>query len=153
MYLNEEITYPVVKVVEDGKPEEMTLKSALVLAQDRDEDLVLVDENRRVCRIFDYGKEQYRQEKVAKKQKVMKTKEVKFTASTGDHDFDTKLRQINKFLSRGDDVKVTVRLRSREPFELAETMILRAFDGVDDEISRGKISQSRNMVSTVFTVR
>lgn len=96
-----------------------TRQEALEIAQTRNLDLVLVAPNAKppVCRIMDYGKyrfEQQKKEKEArKKQKVINIKEVRFTPGIGDHDFETKLKNARKFLEKGDKVKAAVRFRGR----------------------------------------
>src|SRR5690625_4201661 len=66
---------------------------------------------------MDYGKYRYEQQKreqaARRKQKVVNVKEVRFTPSIGDHDFNTKLRQSRRFLEKGDKVKASVRFRGR----------------------------------------
>lgn len=70
-----------------------------------------------VCRIMNYGKFRYEQQKkdqeARRKQKVIQVKEVRFTPGIGDHDFETKLRNARKFLEKGDKVKASVRFRGR----------------------------------------
>ncbi len=71
-----------------------------------------------VCRIMDYGKYQYQQKKkqqeARKKQVQIQLKEVKFRPKTDEHDFQTKVRHIRRFLEGGDRCKVTVFFRGRE---------------------------------------
>ena len=71
-----------------------------------------------VCRLMDYGKFKYEQQKKAnearKKQKVVEIKEVKVRPNIDDHDYDVKMRQMKTFISEGDKVKVTLRFRGRE---------------------------------------
>jgi translation initiation factor IF-3 len=71
-----------------------------------------------VCRIMDYGKFKYiqskREQEARKKQTVILVKEIKVRPKTDDHDLDTKVKHIRRFLSEGDKVKVTVRFRGRE---------------------------------------
>lgn len=71
-----------------------------------------------VCKIMDYGKfrfEQSKREKEAKKnQRVMEVKEIRMSPGIGENDFNTKLKNGQKFLSDGDRLKVTVRFRGRE---------------------------------------
>ena len=83
-------------------------------------DLVEVSPNANppVCKIIDYGKYKYQlQKKLAeakKKQKTFEVKEVKIRPGIEDHDYDVKLKSINRFLSDGDKVKITLRFRGRE---------------------------------------
>ena len=71
-----------------------------------------------VCRVMDYGKFQFEQNKkkhaAKKKQKQIQVKEVKFRPGTEDGDYQVKLRNLIRFLSNGDKVKVTLRFRGRE---------------------------------------
>ena len=98
----------------------LATRDALQIARDRGFDLVEVAPNADppVCRIMDYGKFKYQQQKKAqeakKKQTVIKIKEVKFRPKTDEHDYQTKLKQIAKFLEGGDRCKVTVFFRGRE---------------------------------------
>jgi len=71
-----------------------------------------------VCRIMDYGKFRYEQQKKDKEQrknqKVVDIKEVRFSATIDEHDYQTKLRNVFKFLKEEDKVKCTIRFRGRE---------------------------------------
>ena len=71
-----------------------------------------------VCKILDYGKFKYEEQKRAnqarKKQKTFDVKEIKMRPGIDDHDYDVKMRAISKFLGTGDKVKVTMRFRGRE---------------------------------------
>lgn len=95
-------------------------EEALSLAQDRDMDLVEVapTANPPVCRIMDYGKHKYKASKKAheakKKQKIIHLKEVKFRPNTDQHDFDFKLRNVQRFLGNGDKAKVVIFFKGRE---------------------------------------
>jgi translation initiation factor IF-3 len=71
-----------------------------------------------VCKITDYGKFKYEQQKKAnearKKQKIVEIKEIKVRPNIDDHDYDVKMRAAKGFLEEGDKVKVTLRFRGRE---------------------------------------
>jgi translation initiation factor IF-3 len=71
-----------------------------------------------VCKIMDFGKYKYEQQKKAaeakKKQKVTELKEVKFRPNIDTHDYDVKMKSVTKFLNEGDKVKITLRFRGRE---------------------------------------
>ncbi|MFD2761793.1 translation initiation factor IF-3 [Lentibacillus juripiscarius] len=121
MNVNEKIRAREVRLI-DSNGDQLGVKSrneALDIAQTRDLDLVMVAPNAKppVCRIMNYGKyrfEQQKKEKEArKKQKVINVKEVRFTPGIGEHDFNTKLKNARKFLSNGDKVKASVRFRGR----------------------------------------
>ena len=95
-------------------------RDALERAREKGLDLVEVAPNADppVCKIMDYGKFKYQQQKklqeAKKKQTVIKIKEVKFRPKTDEHDYQTKLGHIVKFLGGGDRCKVTVFFRGRE---------------------------------------
>ncbi len=98
----------------------MSVDQALVLAQEAGLDLVEVSPNAAppVCKILDYGKYKYEQQKKAsearKKQKVTDVKEVKIRPAIEQHDYEVKMRNARRFLENGDKVKVTMRFRGRE---------------------------------------
>ncbi|WP_156291422.1 translation initiation factor IF-3 [Oceanobacillus salinisoli] len=121
MNVNEKIRAREVRLI-DSNGDQLGVKSrqeALEIAQTRNLDLVLVAPNAKppVCRIMDYGKYRYEQQKkekeARKKQKVINVKEVRFTPGIGDHDFETKLKNARKFLEKGDKLKASVRFRGR----------------------------------------
>lgn len=67
-----------------------------------------------VCKILDYGKYKYERQKSLKQPKPNTTKEIKFRPSTGVRDYEVKLRKVQDFLDKGDNVKITMRFRGRE---------------------------------------
>ena len=83
-------------------------------------DLVEISPNANppVCKIMDFGKFKYEQQKreseARKKQKIIEVKEVKFRPNTDTHDYQVKMRNVMKFLENGDKVKITLRFRGRE---------------------------------------
>lgn len=106
---------------DDGEPiGTLPTEEALSMAQDMDMDLVEVapTANPPVCRIMDYGKHKYKASKKAheakKKQKIIHLKEVKFRPNTDQHDFDFKLRNVQRFLDNGDKAKVVIFFKGRE---------------------------------------
>ncbi|ATA60939.1 Translation initiation factor IF-3 [Geobacillus stearothermophilus] len=119
--INEQIRAREVRLI-DQNGDQLGIKSkqeALEIAARRNLDLVLVAPNAKppVCRIMDYGKfrfEQQKKEKEArKKQKVINVKEVRLSPTIEEHDFNTKLRNARKFLEKGDKVKATIRFKGR----------------------------------------
>jgi translation initiation factor IF-3 len=98
----------------------VTPARAMDLAAEAELDLVEISPNATppVCKIMDYGKFKYETQKkeaeARKKQKVIEVKEVKFRPGTDTHDYDVKMRNVLKFLEKGDKVKVTLRFRGRE---------------------------------------
>ncbi len=118
--VNEDIRASEVRLINaDGdQVGEVPLLAAMDTARRAGMDLVEVapDASPPVCRIMDYGKYEYEQSVKARasKKKSGGTKEMKYRPNIGDHDFDTKTRKVADFLSKGNKVKVTVRLRGRE---------------------------------------
>ncbi len=98
----------------------ISLDDALNMAYDADMDLVEVapDSTPPVCRIMDYGKYLFEENKkrhaAKKKQKQIQVKEVKFRPGTEEGDYQVKLRNLTRFLNHGDKAKVTLRFRGRE---------------------------------------
>jgi len=98
----------------------MTRDEGLKLAQDAALDLVEIQPNGDppVCRIMDWGKFRFEQQKKAnlakKKQKQVEIKELKFRPVTDERDYQIKLRNMRRFLEEGDKVKVNIRFRGRE---------------------------------------
>lgn len=120
--INEEIRAKEVRLV-GPEGEQLGIKSfrdAMQMAIDASLDLVNVAPQAKppVCRIMDYGKFRYEQQKkekeARKNQKVVDLKEVWFRANIDEHDYQTKFRNVVKFLNEGDKVKCSVRFRGRE---------------------------------------
>ncbi len=120
--VNENISSKEVRVISE-KGEMLgilNIRDAIEKAFEQGLDLVEVSPNANppVCKIIDYGKYKYQlQKKLAeakKKQKTFEVKEVKIRPGIEDHDYDVKLKSINRFLSDGDKVKITLRFRGRE---------------------------------------
>ncbi|HVH78268.1 MAG TPA: translation initiation factor IF-3 [Stellaceae bacterium] len=117
----------------------VTRNEALDLAADAGLDLVEIAPNADppVCKILDFGKFKYEEQKkkneAKKKQKVIEVKEVKFRPSIDDHDYDVKMRSMQKFIGEGDKVKVTMRFRGRELAhqELGMDVLMRVRDDLD----------------------
>ena len=90
------------------------------MAEEANVDLVEIAPNAEppVCRLMDYGKFKYQEQKKAHeaklKQKIILVKEIKFRPGTDDGDYNIKLRNIVKFLDEGDKCKITLRFRGRE---------------------------------------
>ncbi len=120
--LNEDIRDKEVRVVgADGSQLGiMSAADARKLAYERNLDLVKIAPQATppVCKIMDYGKyrfEQQKREKEQKKnQKVVEIKEIRLSLNIGDHDFETKLGHAQRFLQEGNKVKASIRFRGRE---------------------------------------
>ena len=119
---NEEIRVREVQLIDqDGKNHGVIgIREALDIASGAGLDLVEVAPNMNppVCKILDYGKFKYQEQKKAaearKKQKVVEVKEIKFRPMIDDHDYDVKMKAVKRFFEEGDKVKVTLRFRGRE---------------------------------------
>ena len=98
----------------------VTLAEAFRLAEEKNVDLVEIAPNAvpPVCRLMDYGKFKYSEQKKAHeaklKQKIIQVKEIKFRPGTDEGDYSIKLRNLIKFLEEGDKTKITLRFRGRE---------------------------------------
>ncbi|MGE3769400.1 MAG: translation initiation factor IF-3 [Bdellovibrionales bacterium] len=122
MRINAEITVPNVRLVgEDGEMIGVVdTKEALRRADEAGLDLVEISPQADppVCKIIDYGKYKFEQEKKAaearKKQKVVEIKELKLRPMIGDHDYQIKMKQARQFLEEGDKIKFTLRFKGRE---------------------------------------
>jgi translation initiation factor IF-3 len=120
--INEEILDKEVRLIGDEGEQLgiMSAQEALKIAYERELDLVKIapGSNPPVCKVMDYGKfrfEQTKKEKEAKKnQRVIEIKEIRMSPGIGENDFNTKLKNGQKFLNDGDRVKVSVRFRGRE---------------------------------------
>lgn len=90
------------------------------MARERDLDLVEVGPNAKppVCKVIDYGKFRYEQQKSQQKNKVKnragEIKEVRFSTTTDEHDFQTKVEQAKRFIEKGYKLKVTVKMTGRQ---------------------------------------
>jgi translation initiation factor IF-3 len=120
----------------------VSLQEALRMAGELDVDLVEIaaTANPPVCRLMDYGKFKYQEQKKAaeakSKQKVIEVKEIKFRPGTDDGDYNIKMRNIKRFLEEGDKCKITLRFRGREIThqELGLALLQRIRDELGDLI-------------------
>ncbi|MBS1419463.1 MAG: translation initiation factor IF-3 [Firmicutes bacterium] len=120
--INEEIKDKEIRLIGDEGEQLgiMSADEALRIAAEREMDLVKISpgSNPPVCKIMDYGKfrfEQAKKEKEAKKnQRIIEIKEIRMSPGIGENDFNTKLKNAQKFLNDGDRVKASVRFRGRE---------------------------------------
>ena len=156
--INERINYPELRVVDsDGQQLGVIDRiKALEIASKRELDLVLVSEkaNPPVCRIMDYGKYKFEQEKKAKearkKSHQTEVKEVKMRYKIDKHDYDVRIGQALRFLKSGDKVKCTVIFRGREiqHSNLAETLLLKMANDLEEqsEVQQSPKREGRNMI-------
>ncbi len=137
--INEMIRIREVRLIDDEGNQKGIVPTveALRLAKEKDLDLVEVSPNANppVCKILDYGKYRFEQEKklrdAKKNQKVLKLKEIRMQPKIGSGDRDTKAKHGQEFLDEGDKVKVTIRFRGRE---LAHTEL--GYDVLNEVLKR-----------------
>ncbi len=155
---NERIRFPNIRVI-DSDGEQLgiiTPKEALAIAQDKGLDLVLVSETADppVCKIMDYGKYKYEQDKkqkeAKKKQHNADVKEVKMRYKIEEHDYNVRVKNAERFLKSGDKVKATVSFRGREiqHSNLAEQLLRRMASDLEEvaEIQQFPKREGRNMM-------
>lgn len=159
--INEQIRAREVRVVSDANEQLgiMTLHEAIHMAEEKGCDLVEVAPNGKppVCRIMNYGKFRYEQQKrdkeAKKKQKVYQIKEVKLRPNIEDHDFYVKFKNAQRFLAEGNKVKVTIMFRGREMThpELGRIVLDRVLHELGDAIIREKPPklEGRNMTMVI----
>ncbi|MBQ5490929.1 MAG: translation initiation factor IF-3 [Treponema sp.] len=150
MRVNEQIRVREVRLIDDEGNQKGIVPTieALKMAREQDLDLVEVSPNANppVCKILDFGKYRFEQEKKLrdskKNQKVLKLKEIRMQPKIGAGDLDTKAKHIQEFLDEGDKVKVTIRFRGRE---LAHTEL--GFDvlkEVEKRLTEGSYVMEKN---------
>ncbi|ETD69174.1 translation initiation factor IF-3 [Pelistega indica] len=121
----------------------VSIKEALAKADEADTDLVEIAPNATppVCRLMDYGKFRYQEQKrlqeAKSKQKVVQVKEIKFRPGTDEGDYQVKLRSLKRFIEDGDKAKVTLRFRGRELAhqELGMKVLERVKEDLGDMVS------------------
>ena len=128
--VNEQIRVPEVRVIDETGANLglLNTQTALQMAKDKGLDLVEVTENVQppICKIIDYGKYKYIQEKKEKKQqssqKKSETKGIRIGLATSSHDLEIRIKQIEKFFKEGHKVRLEMKLRGREKahFDLAK---------------------------------
>ena len=120
--INSQIKNEEVRVLLDDGEQLGVMKTldAINVAKDRKMDLVEIAPNNNppVCKIIDYGKFKYQEQKkkseAKKKQKTIETKEIKIRPGTGEHDYQVKIKNANKFIKEGNRVKFSLRFKGRE---------------------------------------
>ena len=155
---NERIRVKEVRVIGDDGEQigVIPVDKGLKLAKEKNLDLVEVAPNASppVCRIMDFSKYKYEQEKkerlARKKQKVVHIKEIKLKPNIEEHDYQTKLRHLKRFLGRGDKTKVTLMFRGREMahVDIGRGLMNRLMKDLSDvaQVERSPILEGRFMV-------
>ena len=119
---NERITASEIRVISSTGEQLgiLSIREALIRAEDEGFDLVEVSPDTKppVCKIIDYGKLKYKEQKskkeAKKKQKTIEIKEIKMRSGIDKHDYNVKLRALERFIGGGNKVKISIRFRGRE---------------------------------------
>ncbi len=157
--VNELISSPQVRLIDaDGENSGIVeTEEALSRAVEVGLDLVEISPHADppVCKILDYGKLKYEQQKkrneARKKQKTIDVKEIKMRPNIDTHDYDVKMRATQRFLGEGDKVKVTMRFRGREMAHQDRGMVV--LDRVRDELAElAKVEQFPKMEGRQMTM-
>ncbi|MEA5581387.1 translation initiation factor IF-3 [Nodularia harveyana UHCC-0300] len=159
--INERIRFPKIRVIDNDGAQLgiMPPQEALQLAEEKELDLVLLSDKADppVCRIMDYGKYKFEQEKKArearKKQHTADVKEVKMRYKIEEHDYNVRVKQAERFLKDGDKVKATVMFRGREiqHSDLAEHLLKRMAKDLEPlgEVQQLPKKEGRNMMMLI----
>lgn len=144
--INNQIRAPQVRLIDETGKQlgVVSLEEALRIARERSLDLIQITEKvtPAVCKIEDYGKYLYREEKKArsaKKQKISEIKGLRLTFNISLHDLQTRVNQAEKFLKRGDRVRIELRLFGRE----------KAFN----DLAREKVNKFLEMLKSVIPIK
>ncbi len=157
--INEAIRVREVRLIDDkGEQSVVPISEALELAAQEGVDLVEVapQANPPVCKLMDYGKYKFEQDKrlkeSKKKQKLIKLKEIRMQPKIEKHDLEFKTKHITEFLEEGNKVKVTIRFRGRElaHTELGRDVLMHVIDllnenGVNFSLDKNPLMEGRFM--------
>ncbi len=163
--VNDAITAREVRLIgPDGQNHGIVdIGTALKMAEESGLDLVEIapQSTPPVCKVMDFGKYKYEQQKKAaaakKKQKTQEVKELKMRPTIDDHDFDTKMKAAERFLTNGDKVKLTIRFRGRELShqDLGRDVLDRARTRLDElgKVESGPKMEGRQMTMVLAPVK
>jgi translation initiation factor IF-3 len=159
--VNERIRVREIRVIDDTGQQLgiMAPQQALAIARQKGLDLVEISATAvpPVCRIMDYGKYQYQEQKRArqakKHQKIIEVKEIKFRPKVDEHDYQFKKKHIERFLAEGDKVKATIFFRGREMAhpEIGRRILERLIDELADvAVPENNPRQEGNQMHTIL---
>ena len=162
--VNERIRVREVRVIDDTGQQLgiMPPQQALVIAKQKGLDLVEIAATASppVCRIMDFGRYQYQEQKRArqakKHQKIIEVKEIKFRPKVDEHDYQFKKKHIERFLADGDKVKATIFFRGREMAhpEIGRRILERLIEDLTDvAIAETSPRQEGNQMHTILSQR
>ena len=138
----------------------MTPQHALTIAREKGFDLVEISPTAQppVCRIMDYGRYQYEEQKrtrqAKKHQKTIEVKEIKFRPKVDEHDYQFKEKHVERFLSHGDKVKATIFFRGREMAhpEFGRHILERLIDELQEVATQERMPRMEgNQMHTILT--
>jgi len=154
---NQDIRHPNVRLVTESGASVLPTKKALDQAEAAGLDLVMINEQTDppICKILELGKYRYEQKQKqkeaerAQRESRVTTKEVQFKPNIDDHDFETKCRNIERFLKKGNKVKILVQFRGRERqhTDIGYDIINRVLDTVEMSELDGKPQFSGNRIT------
>jgi len=158
--VNYQIRVPRIRLI-DEKGNQIGIvptQEGLRIAQERNLDLVEVapQADPPVCRILDYSKFKYQQEKREKeaKKKRVHFKEIRFKPRIEEHDYQVKLKALRKFLEKGDRVRIRIWFRGREMVhpEMGDNLIKRLLQDVEDiaSVEKPPTREGRNIICVLF---
>lgn len=161
--INNQITAEEVRFIDEekGESEVLTLKDALLRAQDSEKDLVEVSPLAKppVVKLLDYGRYQYQQSKIMRKQKAgqKKTgmKSIRLSARIGKHDIDVRLKQAKKFIDKGAKVKIELVLKGREHkhIDLAKQIVADFIEQLSSDYEEGAIVTEQKIGKVGHTIQ
>ncbi|MFA5907892.1 MAG: translation initiation factor IF-3 [Vicinamibacterales bacterium] len=160
--INERIRVREIRVIDDAGQQLgiMPPPQALILARQKGLDLVEISPTAvpPVCRIMDYGKYQYQEQKRAREakrhQKVIEVKEIKFRPKVDEHDYQFKKHHIERFIEEGDKVKATIFFRGREMAhpEIGHRILMRLIKDLEEvAMAETMPRQEGNQMHTILT--
>jgi len=156
--INEEIREREVRLIDENGTQVgiVPTQNAMNMAIEKNLDLVMIAPGSKppVCKLMDFSKYQFDQKKkekeARKKQKTMEVKEVRLSPNIGDHDFEVKRKNAQKFLEEGNKVKVSVRFRGREMThtDLGRDVLMKFAEGISEfgTVDKAAKMEGRSMV-------
>lgn len=158
--MNRDIRYKQVRLVTDSGNEILPTTKALQLAESQDLDLIVINDKVEppICKILDFTKYTYEQKQKAKladraqRANRVTIKEVQFKPNIDNHDFETKCKNITKFIQKGNVVKVQIQFRGRERqhTDIGFELIDRVIDTVAGVELDGKPQFSGNRITAIL---
>lgn len=160
IYSNHGIRYDTVRLVDQDSSEVLKTDAAIKRACNQGLDLILINDQEKppICKITDLNKYCYEQQQKEKglarsrRERRIDIKEVQFKINIDNHDFETKCKNVKKFISKGNRVKVVIRFRGREKQhpELGYNIIDRVFEIVEGIEFESKPQMSNDRLTMIL---